>query len=63
VRWVLLDVALVLLTLVVLAVAGLGLYRAVRRLLREVGDAGTRVGEVSAGLALDPPPSARRPAA
>ena len=58
--WVLLDVAIGLLSLVVLGLVLLTLYRRVRGLLRTVGDASRQVGELSAGLSVAPPP--RRPA-
>ena len=57
--WVLLDVALVLLGLLLVGLAGLRLYRAVRALLRRAGEASDRIGAVSGGLALDPPPAHR----
>ena len=49
-RWILLDVALVLVALGLLVGAGLGLWRHVRVLSAAVGTAGRRVGELLAVL-------------
>ena len=59
-RWLLLDLVLVLLGLIALALVGLWLYRAVRALLRRAGRASDQVGEVLQALdAAQAPPPAR----
>lgn len=64
VKWILLDVAIALAALVVLAVLVLGLYRKVKALSRAVGEAGDTVAVASDALAAaqsDGPLGAPRP--
>ncbi len=51
-RWILIDLALALLALGVLAVLGLGLWRKVKALSRTVGEAGKAVATATDALAL-----------
>jgi hypothetical protein len=57
VPWVLLIVAIAVLSLAVLGLVGFALYRRVRVLMRAVGQASSTVGEMSAGLTLAQAPS------
>ena len=50
-RWILIDVVLVLLALAVLAVLLLGLWRKVKALSRTVDAASERIGQATDGLA------------
>jgi hypothetical protein len=55
--WVLLDVAVGLLAVVVLVLAGLRLYRHVKALGRAVSATSESLGEASAGLSIERPSS------
>lgn len=53
--WVLLDVSLALLALVVLGLVGLSLFRRARTLARVVSRSSAALGDLTAGLQVDPP--------
>jgi hypothetical protein len=57
VPWVLLDITIGVLALALLGAVTLRVYRRVRSLMRTVGDASSRVGELTPGLTVTPPPS------
>jgi len=61
VPWLVLDLALVLLSLVVLALLGLRLWRQVKELSRGVSEASTRIASLTQGLSIAPRPEAPTP--
>jgi hypothetical protein len=59
VPWVLVDVGIGVLAVLLLLLATLLLYKRVRVLMRALGDASGRVGELTPGLTVQEPPDAR----
>jgi hypothetical protein len=57
VPWVLLLLAIAVLSLAVLGLVGFALYRRVRVLTRAVGQASSTLGGMTAGLTIAPSPS------
>ncbi|MCW2672111.1 MAG: hypothetical protein JWP14_700 [Frankiales bacterium] len=57
--WVLVDVGIGVLAVLLLLLVAFLLYRRVRVLMRSLGDASRRVGDLTPGLVVQEPPNAR----